>query len=216
MRILRHRWLMIAISIGFSSPAFANFDHVDASPLTRTMNPVVLDAGSYLPISFMGKTYNFFKVQEIKDGRGIYFVPGGQNPDQATEAIIINYISSQDSQGNALSAEQIAMAMAQNSKRKGATVIAPFGAPDPLNKSQNAFFMSMYYVYPNDGNGDIWISKVAQAGNKVIGILYKHQVSGPDAATITMNIKSWLAQNLQTYGGALGSLIPPTEPNGKK
>lgn len=168
--------------------------------------------GAYPPIAFVGQTYDFYKKQKITLGWALHFAPAGQDPDRADQAIVINYYDRQDDQGHAISAEGIARSMAIQDKDRGATLLPPFATPDPSNPGKYIFFITVYYIYPKDRNGDIWIGKVLQVGNGIVGMLYKQQVYGADDAAIAESVKRWLLRNLNTYGGALSTLAPPPGP----
>jgi len=175
-------------------------------------SPAIAKTVAYPPVSFVGQTYDFYKKEKIALGWALYFAPRGQNPDRADQAIIVNYFDADDGKGHPISVEGIARAMAEQDKEKGATLLPSFATPDALNPGKYSFFVPVYYLYPADKNGDIWISKVSQFGDTVVGMLYKQQVYGADSAAIAAAVKGWLLQNLRTYGAALGNLSAPPKP----
>jgi hypothetical protein len=171
--------------------------------------PARADSAAYPPIVFVGQNYDFYRKDRITAGWAFYFAPNRQDPDRSEQAIIVNYFDGMDDAGKTISAEGVARGMAAQGKAKGATLLPPFATPDPLIKGKYNFFISLYYVYPQDRNGDIWIGKVSQVGDQVVGMLYKQQVAGADSTAISDAVKNWLLQNLRTYGSALGALSPP-------
>ena len=132
-----------------------------------------------------------------------------QDPDRADQAIVIDNYDAADGQGHVITAEGVARASAAQEKARGAVLLPAFATPDPLNPGKFSFFTTFYYAYPADGNGDIWIGKVSQFGDAIVGILYKQQVQGADVAAIAASVKNWLLHNLRTYGDALSALTPP-------
>ena len=99
--------------------------------------------------------------------------------------------------------------MQDQAKSRGGTVIMPFKVPDPADKSRFVYYVTMYYIYPQDGNGDIWLSKMLQSGDRTVGILYKHQVDGENAKAIAESARLWLVQNLKDYSSALEKIEVP-------
>jgi hypothetical protein len=177
------------------------------------LSPVFAKSGgTYPPISFVGQTYDFYKKEKIALGWGLYFAPHGQDPARAAQAIIVNYYDATDGNGHAISAEGIARSAAAQDKAKGAVLLPAFATPDPLNPGKFSFFSTLYYAYPADRDGDIWIGKVTQFGDTVVGMLYKQQVQGADSAAIAASVKDWLLRNLRTYGDALTALKAPPKP----
>ena len=177
------------------------------------LSPAMAKTESYPPIGFVGQTYDFYKKEKIALGWGLYFAPRGQDPDRADQAIIVNYYDATDGQGHVISAEGVARSMAAQDKAKGAVLLPAFATPDPLNPGKFSFFTTLYYAYPADRNGDIWIGKVSQFGDGIVGMLYKQQVQGTDSAAIAASVKDWLLKNLRTYGDALGALKAPPQPD---
>ncbi len=174
---------------------------------------VVADTTGHPPIAFAGKTYDFYKQERIKLGWALYFAPDHQDPDRADQSIVVDYFDAADDKGHPISAEGVARAMAEQDKAKGAILLPPFATPDAANPGKYNFFVQLYYIYPQDGNGDIWVSKISQADGAVVGILYKQRVAGADSAAIGDAVRNWLLANLRNYGTALSALIPP--PAGK-
>ena len=157
----------------------------------------------------MGQLYSLGKVEKINDGNALYFAPSQQNPDQSTDEIIINFYEHQDKNGNVITPEGLSNAMLAQAKAEGATVIMPFKVPDPADKSRYIYYITDYLVYPQDGNGDIWLSKTLQSDDRTVGILYKHQVDGADAKAIGDNAVAWLRQNYKQYSSALETVTIP-------
>jgi hypothetical protein len=173
----------------------------------------VADTPTQPPIAFMGKSYDLYKREKIHLGWALYFAPDHQDPDRADQSIVVDYFDAADDKGNPISAEGVARAMATQDKAKGAVLLPPFATPDPANPGKYNFFVQLYYIYPQDRNGDIWVSKVSQVNGAVVGILYKQRVAGADAGAISDAVRNWLLVNLRTYGTALSALAPP--PAGK-
>ena len=157
----------------------------------------------------VGKSYDFYKRERIHLGWALYFAPDHQDPDRADQSIVVDYFDAADDKGNPISAEGVARAMAERDKAKGAILLPPFATPDPANPGKYNFFVQLYYVYPKDGNGDIWVTKTSQVGGAVVGILYKQRVAGADSAAIGDAVRNWLLANLRNYGTALSALVPP-------
>jgi hypothetical protein len=160
-------------------------------------------------IGFMGQAYNLSKVEKINNGNALYFAPGHQNADQSTEEIIINFYERLDKNGKAITPDGLADAMLAQVKAEGATVIMPFKVPDPADKNRYIYYITDYLVYPQDGNGDIWLSKTLQSGGRTVGVLYKHQVDGANANAIGENAMAWLRQNYKQYSTALETVAIP-------
>ena len=177
--------------------------------LSLTSLPSFAEAAQSKAITFMGQTYNLNKVDKINSGNALYFAPGQQNPDHAVDEIIVNFYEQQDKGGNPITPQRLSDSMIAHAQDEGAAIVMPFKIPDPADKSRYIYFMSHYLVYPEDGNADIWLSKIFQSGNRVVGILYKHRVDGKTENAIAENAKAWLAQNAEPYGNALGQIVVP-------
>lgn len=177
--------------------------------LLLTALPSFAGTTSNRSIQFMGQVYNLNKLEKINNGDALYFSPGQQNPDQSVDEIIVNFYERQDKNGNSITPEGLSNAMLAQAKEEGATVIMPFKVPDPADRSRFIYYVTDYLVYPQDGNGDIWLSKVLQSGDRTVGILYKHQVDGKNASTIGDNAMAWLKQNYKDYSSALETLAIP-------
>jgi len=171
--------------------------------------PAVAETTPNRSIEFMSQVYNLNKVQKINNGNALYFVPSHQNPDQSTEEIVVNFYEQQDKNGKTITPDGLADAMLAQAKAEGATVIMPFKVPDPADKSRYIYYITDYLVYPQDGNGDIWLSKTLQSGDRTVGILYKHQVDGANANAIGENAMAWLRQNYKQYSAALETVVIP-------
>ena len=176
---------------------------------TAGLSPAYAKGETYPPITFAGQSYDFVRSAKIALGRAFYCARRGQDPDRADQAIVIDYYDAADGQGHVITAEGVARASAAQEKARGAVLLPAFATPDPLNPGKFSFFTTFYYAYPADGNGDIWIGKVSQFGDAIVGILYKQQVQGADVAAIAASVKNWLLHNLRTYGDALSALTPP-------
>lgn len=185
----------------------ASTNQVSVSAPSTAANP-------YPPIQFAGLSFDFHDQRPISSGSALYFAPDQQDPDQASQAIIINYYNATFDDGSVVSAENIAKGLVQRYKARGATLLLPFAVPDKSGSGKFTYFVTAYYIYPSDGNADIWFSKIEEVGGRVVGILYKRQFSGADVETITKNINDWLHLNLKTYGSYLGALQAPPVPNG--
>lgn len=176
--------------------------------LLLTAQPATADT-SVRSFDFVGQTYRLGKIEQIANGDGFYFAPGGQNPDDATEEIILNVYDRQDQQGKSITADGLAESMLGQAKGRGATTVLPFKVPDAANKHRFVYYLTMYYLYPQDGNGDIWLSKILQSGDHVVGILYKHRIDGADANAIAENARAWLLENVKQYSAALDTVAIP-------
>jgi hypothetical protein len=171
-------------------------------------------AVTYPAIQFAGQTFDFHDQRPISSGSALYFAPDRQDPDQASQAIIINYYNAKFDDGSVVSAENIAKALVQHYKAGKATLLLPFAVPDKSGNGKLTYFVTAYYIYPSDGNADIWFAKIEEIDSRVVGILYKRQISGGDVETITKNANDWLHQNLKSYGSYLGALQAPPAPDG--
>lgn len=167
------------------------------------------EAASKRSIEFMGQSFNLNKFEDITNGNALYFAPGAQDPDQSADEIIVNFYDRQSKEGAEITPEGIADRMQAQAKARGGTVIMPFKVPDPADKSRFVYYVTMYYVYPQDGNGDIWLSKMFQSGDRAVGILYKHQVNGANADAIAANARAWLVQHVKDYSSALENIAVP-------
>jgi hypothetical protein len=172
-------------------------------------SPATPAAGS---LTYEGGAYVLARVQKINNGWAVSFAPAGQDPDAAHEELIVDYLNAADAQGHAVTARQFAVTMLQQSRSRGATIIAPFATPDPANAGGYIYYATFYYVYPQDHNGDVWISRIWQSNDHVISLLYKHRIDGESADVIAASLRSWLKDNVREYGGALGRLAVPSEP----
>ena len=165
------------------------------------------------PITLHGVDFAFHDISRINNGWGAYYTPGRQEPEQSHDEIIVNYMDKADAAGNAITAKETAERMLGGIKANGGSVVFPFSAPDKAYKDRLSYYLAFYYVYPADRNGDIWIARVVQDDERVLGILYKHRIDGANVAEIEDRITAWLKQNMEsTPIGAL--VIPPEPPHG--
>jgi hypothetical protein len=165
------------------------------------------------PIAFNGLSFDFRAMGHINNGWGVYYAPGGQDPDQAHDEIIVNYLDRTDGKGNAITAQGMAESMLGSIRAQGGTLVLPFTAPDPAYKGRLSYYMAFYYVYPQDKNGDIWAARVVQDDERALGVLYKHRIDGTDAADIEAKIVAWLKDNMGKM--PIDHLaIPPEPPHG--
>jgi hypothetical protein len=192
----------------------ATLQNIRASTSQASASAPSMAAATYPPIQFAGQAFDFHDQRPISSGSALYFAPNRQDPDQASQAIIISYYNARFDDGSVVSAENIAKALVQRYKTRGGTLLLPFAVPNKSGNGKLTYFVTAYYVYPSDGNADIWFAKVEEIDGEVVGFLYKHQITGGDVETITKNINDWLRQNLKTYGSYLGALQAPPTPNG--
>jgi hypothetical protein len=164
-------------------------------------------------VLFLGQAYNLHDVKGITNGWGAYYAPHDENPDDASDEIIINHMNANDGQGNPLSAERLFNEMLGHVRQRGGIIISPFKVPDPAISGAYVHYVTFYYLYPKDGNADIWLSRIFQSTTGAISVLYKHRVDEGDPAVIETNVRHWLGQNLQIYGNALSALQLPSEPS---
>ena len=162
---------------------------------------------------FAGETFDFHDQQPIRSGSALYYTPGHQDPDRANQTIIVNYYNAKLDDGRTATAEGLAKDLLQHFSSRGGTVVSSFAAPDKSGDGKLTYFIVSYYIYPSDGNADIWFSKIEERDGRVIGILYKHQISGAAADDLTSTVKDWLRQNLKTYGSAIAGLAPLPKAN---
>jgi hypothetical protein len=162
------------------------------------------------PITFNGMRFDCRAMGTINNGWGVYYAPGGQDPDQAHDEIIINYLDKTDGKGHAITAEGMAESMLGSIKAQGGNLVLPFTAPDPAYKGRMSYYMAFYYVYPEDGNGDIWAARVVQDEDRALGVLYKHRIDGADATDIEAKITAWLKDNMGKM--PIDHLAIPPEP----
>jgi len=165
----------------------------------------------FKPIVFQERTYDCFKYEKIDLGAGAYFVPRRQKPDAADDMIIFNYYTKPIDPP--LTEERAAVAVVQRTLANGGNLVAKFRAPDPLDKSAHAYFVYFFYVYPDDRQGDVWMTKLTRSGDTVVGVNYRHRVHGRDADTIGAHAKEWLVRYGKPAGLALGSLAIPHVPD---
>lgn len=167
------------------------------------------------PIFFNGMNFDFHSVKKIAEGSGVYYTPSGQDPNRANDEIIINYLNAKDERGNPITAQGMASAMVANIKAHNANFVYPFAAPDPAHKEQMIYYVLSYSIFPQDGNGEIWRARVMQRGERVIGLLIKHQVDGTGAGDIEAKIKAWMNESLQAEVPMVDAIpIPPEPPRG--
>ncbi|GEM_PF-5175017 len=162
------------------------------------------------PITLHGVDFAFHDVGRINNGWGAYYTPGRQEPEQSHDEIIVNYMDKADAQGNEINAKNLAERMLGSIKAGNGKVILPFAAPDKAYKDRLSYYVAFYYLYPQDGNGDIWITRIVQDDDRALGVLYKHRIDGSDAADIEARILDWLKQNMETT--PVGTLVIPPEP----
>lgn len=184
----------------------------NTNPSTASTLGTSTVATTYPPLEFAGQTFDFHDKRQISSGSALYYAPDRQDPDQASQAIIINYYNAKLDDGSVVSAEGIAKALLQRFSARGGIVMTSFAVPDKSGNGKLTYFVVSYYIYPSDGNGDIWFSKIEEIKGTVVGTLYKRRISGSDADTIATNIRGWLHQNLNTYGSSLGVLAASAAP----
>jgi hypothetical protein len=164
-------------------------------------------------VLFLGRAYNLHEVKGITNGWAAYYAPHDENPDDASDEIIINHMNANDGQGNPLSAERLFNEMLAYVRQRGGIIISPFKVPDPAISGAYVHYVTFYYLYPKDDNADIWLSRIFQSPTGAISVLYKHRVEGADDPAMTeANVRQWMVQNLKVYGNALGALQLPSEP----
>jgi len=164
------------------------------------------------PIPFNGVDFTFHSIVKINNGWSALYAPFGQDPTKSRDEIIVNYFDAKDGGGNPITAEGMASGMVSNIKEHGGTTILPFAVPDPTRQGALIYYVTSYYVYPQDGNGDIWRAKVLVWKDRVVGLLVKHQVDGTGAQEIETNIRAWLVENLQSQGPIIDAIQVPPEP----
>lgn len=188
----------------------------NTNPSTASTLGTSAAATPYPPLEFVGQVFYFHDKRGISSGSALYYAPDRQDPDQASQSIIINYYNAKLDDGSVVSAESIAKAMLQRFSAQGGIVVTSFAVPDKSGNGKLTYFVVSYYIYPSDGNGDIWFSKIEQINGAVVGTLYKRQIPGSDAGNIATNVRGWLQQNLKTYGSSLGGLAAPLAPSASK
>jgi len=161
-------------------------------------------------ITFNGVQFDCRAMGTINNGWGVYYAPEGQDPDQAHDEIIVNYLDKTDGKGHAITAQGMAESMLGSIKAQGGKLVLPFTAPDPAYKGRMSYYMAFYYVYPEDKNGDIWAARVVQDEDRTLGVLYKHRIDGADAADIEARIVAWLKDNMGKM--PIDHLAIPPEP----
>lgn len=153
-----------------------------------------------------------YKVQRINNGRSAYYSSDPEHPDAASDTIVVNRMNTQDGQGHAIEPEQLLHEMLDGVRSRGGTIITPFSVPDASSPGHANYYAIFYYVDAKGGHGDVWLSRVFQSKEGVIGILYRHTIDGTGSAAIETNIQNWLLQNVKTFGSALSNLAVPTQP----
>ena len=162
------------------------------------------------PITLHGVDFAFHDIGRINNGWGAYYTPGKQQPEESHDEIIVNYMDKADSSGNPITAKETAERMLGGIKANAGKVVFPFAAPDKAYKDRLSYYVSFYYVYPQDKNGDIWIARIVQDDERVLGVLYKHRVDGETADEIEDKVAAWLKQYMEST--PVGTLVIPPEP----
>lgn len=207
-RVFRSRVLVAGLLLAVVAP-FAMAEQPTGSALGTSTATT-----AYPPIEFAGQAFDFHDKRPISSGSALYYAPTHQDPDQASQAIIINYYNAKFGDGSVVSAEGIAKGLLQHFSSRGGNPVTSFAVPDKSGNGKFTYFVVSYYIYPSDGDADIWFSKIGEINSGVVGVLYKRQVSGADRDTLAKNVKDWLRQNLKTYGSSLGTFAPPPAPSG--
>lgn len=162
------------------------------------------------PITLNGLQFDCRAMGTINNGWAVYYAPGGQDPDQAQDEIIINYLDKTDGKSHVITAQGMAESMLGSIEAQRGKLVLPFTAPDPAYQGRMSYYMAFYYVYPEDRNGDIWAARVVQDEDRALGVLYKHRIDGRGAADIEARIVAWLKDNLGKM--PIDHLAIPPEP----
>lgn len=158
--------------------------------------------------SFAGSSYYLYRIEKITKGWAAYYTPSSdKDPDNTDTALIVNYYLP-DPENSAVSAEAVANEVREENEANSVIPIQPFTKPDVANPGQNAFFIPMYFVYPQDKATDIFITKIMQDGNNAVGIMVKQVVYGQNKAELGQAGKQWLANNIEAYSKELGDIKP--------
>jgi hypothetical protein len=170
-------------------------------------------AGRHLPaISFSRQRFLPYKIQRIDNGWGAYYTTDTEHPDTAKDSIVVNHMNTRDGQGRVIEPEQLAHEMLDGVKSRGGTIITPFSVADASSSGRLTYYAIFYYVHAKDGYGEVWMSRVFQSREGVIGILYRHTIDGNGPSGIETNIQNWLLQNVQARGSDLSNLAVPAQP----
>jgi hypothetical protein len=167
----------------------------------------------YPPITFYGQQYALYQTEHISNGWAAHYSIDPEHPDSATDTIVINRLGSQDAYGRGTGPAEYAREMLDGVKSRGGTVILPFAVPDKGHPDQYTYYAEFYYIHPDQGLGDIWLSRIFLNGSGIVGILYRHTIIGFDRATLEGAVRQWITMNVTSRGTALGSLSLPAQPS---
>jgi len=181
--------------------------------LTVPSVPARTATSVYPRIAFFGQQYTLYQTEHISNGWAAHYSIDPEHPDSATDTIVINRLHSQDTHGREIGPADYAHEMLDGVKSRGATVILPFAVPDNRHPNQYTYYADFYYIYPEQGLGDIWLSRIFLDDSGIVSILYRRTISGYDRATLERAVRQWIAMNVTSRGTALGSLTLPAQPS---
>ena len=158
--------------------------------------------------TFNGSSYYLYRIEKITGGWAVYYSPSpDQDPNNSESAVILNYYVG-TVEGQQLTVEAWANLIKAKNTVEGATLLQTFETPDPRNDKQSIFYIPMYFVYPENQSGDVYITKIMQNwdGASVVSVIFKQSVIGQTKTEIEAAANQWLVDNIQTYGKELADI----------
>jgi hypothetical protein len=142
------------------------------------------------------------KIEFTKDTGVLssYFVLNGQGLEKPDEELIFNFYLQDVWANGAVSAEHVAQVVADSYGQSNTSqVINKFTAPDTITKNPD-FFIFSDVLYPNDGYGYLYITKISSLQNSVSSVTYSRKFTA-SAANLQGDINNWLLQDLKLNDG---------------
>ncbi len=150
-------------------------------------------------LAYDGIKYTFTYQEAINEGMAGYYRPVSIKDRENRSSFIVNIHETRPDETEQETVERVANAIVSENEARGGIILTPFVATDNSGK-HGAYFVTLYFLYPNEGFGELFLTKVGATKAKVYSIFYRREFSGADDDKLKREIESWLTENLDVHG----------------
>ncbi|OHA18890.1 MAG: hypothetical protein A2836_00680 [Candidatus Taylorbacteria bacterium RIFCSPHIGHO2_01_FULL_45_63] len=158
-------------------------------------------------IKFLGKEYGPYvsKNDNYTKVRNVHYPLVGQTTGVADEEISLNFYLQGVWADEEFSSSDFANQFVNGSQENGDNILTHFEAPDPTTRDP-AFFIVSSAVYPEDGYGYVFLSKITSIGSDTYSVLFAKKLIG--TKDLNDKISKWAVENGAPYLTAVGNINP--------